>query len=680
MDSTSPKSKDETSSARPTSVVLDIEQGQQPRLLSSSSSSPPPPNNETGEPVLPTYTRPPTAKKTSDYGPFTGVVRLLEENPTAVQSGRYSIKLRQLVALTLILLVLGGLWFTKSEMRKQYNDALQNNDEQQEQQRQQQHHNQNHKEQPKVDVPGNKDKDGDDFWIQPVLKDSAPASTKEDRARAKLTGKALERYDRVRGKDTRTSLRKIQFNFPPETDVDRFVREQRQAKIRDGFAHAWQGYKKHAWGHDEVQPVAGGFRDSFNGWGATMIDSLDTLVIMGFNDEFDEALEWVKTSFSMTKNPTSQLSFFETVIRYLGGFLSAYDLTGEKVLLDKAEELGGYMLNAFVGEFPSGRVAIQKSANWAGGSFVLAEIGTIQVEFTRLSTLTGNPIYDQKAQNVIDILETATSDLPGVLPSQVSAGRNVNHRNFKASIGGMADSYYEMYSIVPLIFLGSQRPLLHTIVETAMDSVRTHMVSRPNVGYTEAAIIGSLYTGVNQIDTVMEHLSCFIAGSLAMGAKYFDRPEDMKLARSVAEGCYQGYHRSTTGIGPESMTFTPSPETNGVTFEADKDTFYKRGYGSNVYILRPETVESLWILYRLTGEKKYQDQAWEIFESIEKNCRTDIAYSGLMDVNQGTYDNKMESFFMAETMKYLYLMFSEPNVVSLDDFVFNTEAHPVRRT
>lgn len=223
------------------------------------------------------------------------------------------------------------------------------------------------------------------------------------------TPTAQDRFERVRGRGAKTLLKKIQFDFPPERLEDKVIREQRRKAVKDGFLHAWNGYRKHAWGHDEVLPVTGGSRNVFNGWGATIIDSLDTMVIMGLNKEFDEALEWVKTEFSMTKEPTVQLQFFETVIRYLGGLLSSFDLTGEQILLDKAKELGDYMLNAFGDEgdiyrtFPNSRVTTAKDMNLyslSGGRFVLAEVGTIQVEFTRLSKLTGNPLYEQKVRTV----------------------------------------------------------------------------------------------------------------------------------------------------------------------------------------------------------------------------------------------------------------------------------------
>ncbi|KAF9170960.1 hypothetical protein BGX20_008281 [Mortierella sp. AD010] len=493
--------------------------------------------------------------------------------------------------------------------------------------------------------------------------------------------KARERYERVRGKGTRSSLKKIQFQFPEESENDRVEREKRLKAVRDGFEHAWYGYRKHAWGHDEVRPVDGGYQDRFNGWGATMIDGLDTLVIMGFNREFDEVLEWIKTSFDMKKNPTDMHQFFETIIRYLGGLLSAYDLTGEKALLDKAEELGGYMLNAFQNrDFPASRVAIKESLNHAPvHNFALAEVGSIQLEFSRLSMLTNNPIYDKKAQRIFEILGSATSELPGMFPVLVQDGEGRHYSNFKATVNGMADSFYE-YLLKEWILLDGKPKLFRQMFEKAVDSITKYMVLTPEDGSKDHVVLGIVSSSSKYVEPEMEHLACFMGGSLAMGAKYFDRPDDFELAKKVTQGCYLGYTHSLTGIAPETMKFEKGRDSN--TFISNSKSYYIRQSGKNAkYILRPETIESLWILYRLTGEKKYQDQAWEIFQSIEANCRTSIAYSGLRDVNsKGSYDDKMESFFLAETMKYLYLMFSTPDVISLDDFVLNTEAHPLRRT
>ena len=131
-----------------------------------------------------------------------------------------------------------------------------------------------------------------------------------------------------------------------ETWEARVERERRLGSVKENFAHAWNGYKKYAWLKDELSPVSGGSRDVFGGWAATLVDSLDTLWIMGFGDEFDAAVaDVVKIDFSSSTE--AELNVFETTIRYLGGFLSAYDLSGREILLEKALELGDMLYVAF---------------------------------------------------------------------------------------------------------------------------------------------------------------------------------------------------------------------------------------------------------------------------------------------------------------------------------------------
>jgi mannosyl-oligosaccharide alpha-1,2-mannosidase len=362
------------------SFVVDIEKADDPYGEPVHLNSPSPANTTPFTSPKGPFVSPASAAA----GPLIGLKNLFDRNPATVVSGRYSINLRQLFVLILILMGLTTLWFVVNPPERfggaEGSESLvQSAVGVSDQDRIKGNHPHAKPNMPAVDNPS------------PLVLEASHG----------LTGSAKFRFERVRGKGARTSLKKIQFQFPAETQKARLERESRLKAVRDGFEHAWKGYRTHAWGHDEVQPVAGGFRDTFNGWGATMVDSLDTLVIMGFNDEFDEALEWIRTKFDMTKNPTDQIQFFETVIRYLGGFLSTYDLTGEKVLLDKAEELGKYLLNAFQGKnFPNGRFAVQASANSPGYGFVLAEVGTIQLEFSRLSMLTGNPIYDTKVHSV----------------------------------------------------------------------------------------------------------------------------------------------------------------------------------------------------------------------------------------------------------------------------------------
>ena len=130
--------------------------------------------------------------------------------------------------------------------------------------------------------------------------------------------------------------------------------------------------------------------------------------------------------------------------------------------------------------------------------------------------------------------------------------------------------------------------------------------------------------------------------------------------------CHQSYNRSVTKLGPEAFRFNAELEA-----EASKSDAH--------YILRPEVVESYFILWRLTHDPKYRDWGWEAVQALEKYCRVDGGYSGIRNVYHSSpgHDDVMQSFFLAETLKYLYLLFSDDSLISLDQWVFNTEAHPL---
>lgn len=141
---------------------------------------------------------------------------------------------------------------------------------------------------------------------------------------------------------------KIQAEFKKESAAQKADREQKLDTIKGVFKRSWSGYKEFAWLHDEVRPVTGLYKDPFAGWGATLVDALDTLWIMGLKEEFEEAVKAVgKIDFTTTSR--SDIPLFETTIRYLGGFLAAYDMAGKKheILLSKAKELAEILMAAF---------------------------------------------------------------------------------------------------------------------------------------------------------------------------------------------------------------------------------------------------------------------------------------------------------------------------------------------
>ncbi len=166
-------------------------------------------------------------------------------------------------------------------------------------------------------------------------------------------------------------------------ESDKLGRERREI-VKNGMKHAWKGYKAYAWGHDELKPESGTPSDSWGGIGITLVDSLDTLWLLGLKDEFREARDWV--AHSLTFSHARSVSVFETTIRELGGLLAAFDLSGDQVFLDKAKELGLLLMPAFSTPtgIPHGMVDFQShtgGGGWSGDSAILSELGTLQVEF-----------------------------------------------------------------------------------------------------------------------------------------------------------------------------------------------------------------------------------------------------------------------------------------------------------
>ncbi|KAJ0164070.1 Endoplasmic reticulum mannosyl-oligosaccharide 1,2-alpha-mannosidase [Colletotrichum tanaceti] len=227
---------------------------------------------------------------------------------------------------------------------------------------------------------------------------------------------------------------KIQYAFKPETDSAKEKREKRLALVKAEMERSWTGYRKFAWTHDELSPVTGRFRDPFCGWAATLVDGLDTLWIMGMKEDFDAAAKAVK-DIDFTFSPTRRdIPVFETIIRYLGGLLAAYDVSGGKkgeykVLLDKALELADILMGVF--DTPN-RMPILYY-NWEpqyasqphrATTVGVAELGTMSMEFTRLAQLTGeDKYYDAIARitNAFEDLQNRGTAIDGIFPEQLDA-------------------------------------------------------------------------------------------------------------------------------------------------------------------------------------------------------------------------------------------------------------------
>ncbi|KAH0367079.1 seven-hairpin glycosidase, partial [Aureobasidium melanogenum] len=234
---------------------------------------------------------------------------------------------------------------------------------------------------------------------------------------------------------TPKAIPRIQHDFKKESSAEKADREKKLKIIEGAVSHAWSGYRSKAWMRDEVRPVSGGARDPFCGWAATLVDSLDTLWIVGLKDEFDDAVRAVG-EIDFTTSQRKDIPLFETTIRYLGGMLSAYDLSGGqyKVLLDKAVELAEVLMGAFDTPnrmpvtFYRWMPTFASQPHRAGTHVVLAEIGSLSVEFTRLAQLTKEPKYYDAIDRITDaFLEWQNASganatfIPGLFPVHIDA-------------------------------------------------------------------------------------------------------------------------------------------------------------------------------------------------------------------------------------------------------------------
>eukprot|EP00055_Hartaetosiga_balthica_P007031 m.23646 g.23646 ORF g.23646 m.23646 type:complete len:582 (-) comp5568_c0_seq2:85-1830(-) len=438
----------------------------------------------------------------------------------------------------------------------------------------------------------------------------------------------------------------------------------RQKAVVQTFEWAWKGYREHAWGHDELEPISKSFSEWF-GLGLTLIDALDTMYIMGLKSEYTEARNWVAHDLQLDKNV--DVNLFECTIRVLGGLLSAYALTGDSMYKDKASDLGERLEYAFNDNsgVPYSDVNLHThqahKPKWGPDSST-SEVSTIQIEFKYLAYVTGKKEYAQRVNKIMHHLH----DLPkkdGLVPIFINANTGRFSGN-TITLGARGDSYYE-YLLKQWLLTGKKDDYFKNMYLEAIEGVKKHLLHRTKTD--NLLYIGELLN--NNPSPKMDHLVCFMPGTLALGA-YHGLPHDhLDIAKELIHTCNEMYVRQPTGLAPEIVHFDMGPQNAAI--------YVKPADAHN--LLRPETVESLFIMYRITGDKKYQDWGWEIYKNFEKYCKiASGGYSSLRSVleNPPQYRNKMESFFLGETLKYLYLLFDETNKIDLNEWVFNTEAHP----
>jgi mannosidase alpha-like ER degradation enhancer 2 len=428
-------------------------------------------------------------------------------------------------------------------------------------------------------------------------------------------------------------------------------------EVRREFLHAWNDYKQYAWGHDDLKPLSKSYHD----WYAepllmTPVDALDTMILMGLKDEARTTREYIATHLSFDKDISVQN--FEITIRLLGGLLSAYEMTGDRRLLNLAEDLGNRLLPVF--NSPTGlpyRYVNLKTAAVRGNITNPAEAGTLLIEFGTLARLTHRQVFYDKAKRALVEIYNRRSPI-GLVGTWINVETG-KWTDTDSHISGAIDSYYEYLLKCAILFDDQDcRRMWNESIKAINDHLASEIVGiRTSLG--PASDKKELWYGHSDMNSGIEKtstygaLDAFFPAVLALSGELDD-------AKRLQESSFKMWNLH--GIEPEEFDW-----------QAKKVT-------SPGYPLRPEIVESAYYLYHFTRDPKYLQMGETMWRDFVKYCRNDVGYAALKSVVTKEKSDSMQSFLFAETFKYFYLLFAPPRTLDFNRIIFNTEAHPMRKS
>ncbi|CAL9164442.1 unnamed protein product [Musa hybrid cultivar] len=465
--------------------------------------------------------------------------------------------------------------------------------------------------------------------------------------------------------------------FPPGVSADGVTpaeAKELRDEVRDMFYHAFDGYIKHAFPLDELRPLTCKGEDSLGGYALTLIDSLDTLALLGDRERFNAAVDWVSENVRFDIDKT--VSVFETTIRILGGLLSAHLIasdyaTGMKIqsyddqLLHLSVDLAQRLLPAFDTPtgIPFGSVNLlhgvdeneSKITSTAGG-------GTLTLEFGVLSRLTNNAVFEQVTKNAVRGIWARRSKINLVgahiniftgewtqkaisLTFSISINNNVVPLQ-DAGIGTSIDSFYE-YLLKAYLLFGDEEYLF--MFQEAYKAAMRYLHHDPwyvEVNMNSAATVWPLFNSLQAFWPGLQVLAGDVDPAIRTHAAFFS--------------VWKKY-----GFTPEGF--------NLATMSVQ--------HGQKSYPLRPELIESTYWLFKATRDPRYLDVGRDIVASLQYGARCPCGYCHIADVESHEQDDHMESFFLAETVKYLWLLFDlsvgPDNIVENGPYkyIFSTEGH-----
>ena len=418
------------------------------------------------------------------------------------------------------------------------------------------------------------------------------------------------------------------------------------------------------------------------------------------------------------------------VIRVLGGLLGAYTLTGDRDVLDLAAQTGRALLPALTQasagiplcavQLASGTANcrahnehnhIQEDPMVLGGHGVipLSELGSVQLEYAALAHATGESHFQLLADRALQSVFTTLKPKDGLYPKHLWTN-SLSYASREVGFAGGSDSFYETL-LKRWLQGGRKQEWLRRMYQQSLVGLRRLLRKSSPSNLTFIATAdddGQKFVQSERLNLLTrrythEHLLCFVPGMLALGAHTgagVNATVEWQVARDVLHTCTQTYRRSPSGLGPEAVVFRTA-EAARLVREAKPESYMQRlkrqaaeregnplppsappdyEIKDPTYRLRPEYVESLYLMWRLDPEierrEHYRKEALFVLDAIERRCRTPSAYAkwGSTGLNEGLEDN-LESFFFAETLKYLYLIFSDETEFDVDRYLLTTEAH-----
>jgi mannosidase alpha-like ER degradation enhancer 2 len=416
------------------------------------------------------------------------------------------------------------------------------------------------------------------------------------------------------------------------------------ARVRTEFLHAWNNYERYAWGHDALRPLSKTAHDWYGqSLLMTPVDALDTLILMHLDAEAASARSLIVSDLSFDRD--IYVKNFEITIRLLGGLLSSYQLTSDKRLLSLAEDLGNRLLPVFNSATGMPYVYVNlRTGQTRGTETNPAETGTLLLEFGTLSKLTGRTVFHDKAKRALVETFKRRSQL-GLVGQSINVETGA-WTNTDSHISGGIDSYYEYLWKCWLLFGDKD---CRDMWKASIPAVNKYLADETGSGlwYGHA----DMQTG-KRTETTYGALDAFFPGLLAFSG-------DLARARRLQASSFKMWNLH--GIEPEILSYKTMHVVAGS------------------YHLRPEIVESTYYLYHYTGDPEYRQKGEKMFDDFVRYCRTESGYAAVADVTNKQQLDEMESFVLAETFKYFYLLFAPPGTLEFDKVIFNTEAHPLKR-